>query len=301
MIWCFSMDKFLEISCQIFFTSFRGEGGSIYYLNRLAVPTSLPKSSRCANLVNQFVSLLYSYNMHLIHKFILLFKPMIIINRMRVGFYWAFENQISFIRWFFLYKICRNLKYDINQGNTLGIEYSKEAFSQFKPLNRIYFPILSLYSIPDSSTKNKKILIIGPRYENEIFIFRALGLKREQIHAIDTFSYSPLIKVGDMHQMNYPDNFFTDILCSWTLSYSKTPRIAANEMTRVTQIGGRIVISVEKVSELEMKNGVKGVLTGQQRIQTKGQLIELFPNCEIKNCIEPKTSGMLICVLERLF
>ena len=70
--------------------------------------------------------------------------------------------------------------------------------------------------------EKEKILILGPRYENEIFIARAIGFKK--IYALDTFSYSPLVEIGDMHNLEYPEDFFDAIVCGWTLSYSTDPQ-----------------------------------------------------------------------------
>ncbi len=226
-----------------------------------------------------------------------IFNPNRILVRARVGFFWAFENQIAFIRWFYYFKILRRLNFDIDSNTTLGVSYSREQFSKYKPLGRIYYPLFALMCIPIGLSK--RILIIGPRYENEIYIARSLGFVKSAISTLDTFSYSPLVNIGDMHQMQFPNEEFSHVLCSWTLSYSAHPKMAAKEITRVTKSGGLIAISVEKVPETELSNGVQGILKGNQRIQTRVQLEELFAGCDIKICLEPTDSGMLICVLQK--
>ena len=226
-----------------------------------------------------------------------MFNPNRILARARLGFFWAFENQIAFIRWFYYCKMLRKLNFDIDSNTTLGVSYSREQFSKYKPLDRIYYPLFALMCIPTGLSK--RILIIGPRYENEIYIARSLGFEKRSISTLDTFSYSPLVNIGDMHQMQFPNQEFSHVLCSWTLSYSANPKMAAEEMTRVTKSGGLIAISVEKVSETELLSGVQGILKGNQRIQTRVQLQELFAGCEVKICIEPTNSGMLICVLQK--
>jgi hypothetical protein len=226
-----------------------------------------------------------------------IFNPNRILARAKLGFYWAFQNQIAFIRWFYYFKVLRKLNFEIDSNTTSGVSYSREQFSMYKPLSRIYYPFFALMCIPIELSK--KILIIGPRYENEVYIARSLGFEKSSISTLDTFSYSPLVTIGDMHQMQFSNQEFSHVLCSWTLSYSANPKVAAEEMIRVTKSGGLIAISVEKISETEMLNGVPGILKGNQRIQTRGQLQELFSGCEIKICIEPINSGMLICVLQR--
>ena len=226
-----------------------------------------------------------------------IFMPNLLLHRLSLGFFWAFENQISFFRWVFLHKVLRKLNYDVNSNTTSGVSYSQEAFSQFSPLGRIYFPLFALMCIPIEL--EKKILIIGPRYENEIYIARSLGFAKKNVSTLDTFSYSPLVDIGDMHEMKYSDNEFSYLLCSWTLSYSANPKLASNEMVRITKPGGLIAISVEKVSETEMLRGVSGTLKGKDRIQTKAQIQDLFSDCEIKICLEPEESGFFICVLQK--
>lgn len=221
-----------------------------------------------------------------------------IFSRTKLGFFWAFEDQIAFIRWAYYFKFLRRLDFDKFSNDLLGVSYSREQFSKYTPLERIYYPIFALMCIPNELTK--RILIIGPRYENEIYIARSLGFDKDSISTLDTFSYSPLVDIGDMHQMRFPNNEFSHLLCSWTLSYSASPKIAADEMTRVTRSGGLIAISVEKVSEIQMLNGVQGILKDNLRIQTRAQLEELFVDCEVKICLEPAESGMLICILQKL-
>ncbi|ASY20733.1 ubiquinone/menaquinone biosynthesis methyltransferase [Candidatus Planktophila dulcis] len=225
------------------------------------------------------------------------FRPSLILRRTRSGFFWAYGNQIAFLRWFYYIKILRKLNFDVNRNTTLGVSYSREQFGKFTPLARIYNPIFAMMCIP--TELNKRLLILGPRYENEIYIARSLGFDLKSISTLDTFSYSPLVDIGDMHEMNFPDNEFSYLLCSWTLSYSANPKQAAKEMMRVTSAGGLIAISVEKVSEIQMLNGVPGILKGSERIQTRAQLQELFVDCEIKIILEPIATGMLICILQK--
>ena len=59
---------------------------------------------------------------------------------------------------------------------------------------------------------NKKVLIIGPRSENELFLYMSHGFKKENITCIDLISYSDTIEMGDMHELKYQDNTF-DISC----------------------------------------------------------------------------------------
>ena len=62
---------------------------------------------------------------------------------------------------------------------------------------------------------------------------------------LDLISYSPRVFIGDAHHMKYEDNYFDAVICGWTLSYSSTPNIMANEMLRVVKNKGVIAIGVE--------------------------------------------------------
>jgi len=194
--------------------------------------------------------------------------------------------------------VFRQLKFDINTSTTAGVDYSKDALGVYRPLDRIYFPMFALSCIP--SSKKDALLIIGPRFENEIFIARSLGFERKAIQTLDTFSYSPFVEIGDMHKMSFEGEYFSQVLCSWTLSYSSDPKLAAKEMTRVTRIGGHLAISMQKIDLGQVGQGVAGTLTGEARIQTKQQIAYLFSDCKVVLCIEPEHEGMLICILERI-
>ena len=93
--------------------------------------------------------------------------------------------------------------------------------------------------------QDSKILIIGPRTENDIFILRGLGYMN--LYGLDLISYSPLVKLGDMHNIPFCENTFDAVLCGWTISYSSNPLLAATEMIRVLKNGGLIAIGLEHV------------------------------------------------------
>src|SRR5215813_6676768 len=75
-----------------------------------------------------------------------------------------------------------------------------------------------------------EVLIIGPRNENDLLRLMAVGFSRTRVRGLDLMSYSPWIDVGDMHNTVYEDNRWDAILCGWTLSYSRHPKLFAREM-----------------------------------------------------------------------
>jgi hypothetical protein len=126
---------------------------------------------------------------------------------------------------------------------------------------------------------NSKILIIGPRTESDIFILRGLGF--ENITAIDLISYSPLINLGDMHQIPYADNSFDAVICGWTISYSANPKLAASEMYRVLKDNGLIAIGLEhvnyeKITLAQKDNRMVDLQPEKDRINTVENIKELF-------------------------
>jgi|APGre2960657505_1045072.scaffolds.fasta_scaffold50106_3 SAM-dependent methyltransferase len=135
--------------------------------------------------------------------------------------------------------------------------------------------------------KNSKILSIGARTENEILLLHSLGFN--SVEAVDLQSYSPLIQVGDMHKLNFPAGTFDVVFCGWTISYSRTPQIAAKEILRVTKSGGIIAIGLEHVPCLRQagQNAIKRkdpLWEGlQKRVNSCGDIISLFGRKNIRH------------------
>lgn len=127
-------------------------------------------------------------------------------------------------------------------ADTKLFEYSKKAVINYKQIpERINF----LLSMVENSVRSRdqKILIIGPRYESEIYGLYGLGFKRSNILAIDSISYSKKIIVGDMHNTTFPDNSFDLVIAGWVLAYSKNHQKAMNEIFRIIKNNGLVIIS----------------------------------------------------------
>lgn len=107
--------------------------------------------------------------------------------------------------------------------------------------NALVKPISSIESLNIDS----KILSIGPRTEGELFNLAANGFLLENIKGLDLISYSPLVELGDMHNMPYQDNQWDAIVCGWVLAYSDNRTKAASELIRCCRPGGVIAIGVE--------------------------------------------------------
>jgi SAM-dependent methyltransferase len=97
-------------------------------------------------------------------------------------------------------------------------------------------------------------LSIGPRYESELYGLLGLGLKRKNIEAVDTFSYSPMIQVGNVHDLGFQSGSFDLIVCGWTIAYSEKPLDAIQEMVRVTRPSGKIVLTWDLLKPIQYSN-----------------------------------------------
>lgn len=92
-----------------------------------------------------------------------------------------------------------------------------------------------------------KILDIGPRTEGELFMLMGHGFLPENIRGLDLISYSPLVDVGDMHSMPYDDDTFDITIASCVLVYSENPKLACDEIVRVTKDRGLICICQDTI------------------------------------------------------
>lgn len=119
--------------------------------------------------------------------------------------------------------------------NSLG-----HGLAQHRPM-AIFGPLSGIGYIRMNAAK-LKLLIIGPRSENELFTAYVSGFKPENVTAIDLISYSKLIELGDMHNLPYEDNRFDLIVAGWVLAYSNDNKRAAAEMLRVCKPQGHIAI-----------------------------------------------------------
>jgi SAM-dependent methyltransferase len=117
------------------------------------------------------------------------------------------------------------------------IEYSQFTLGSYvgsDRSNQMIRPLLSIGRVFEN-VADLKVLSIGPRTEMELFALLAAGFALPNIMLIDLFSYSPFIRVGDMHQIDSADNQFDIIVFGDVLAYSKTPEVAVGEIVRVAR------------------------------------------------------------------
>jgi hypothetical protein len=117
------------------------------------------------------------------------------------------------------------------------------------------------------------VLTIGPRSEIEIFAMMAAGFDLTRIKALDLFSYSPYVDLGDMHKTPYADNSFDVIFLGWVLSYSKDQSSVARELIRIARNRCVIVLAGDYSDDTRDHPTFRNETT---HMQNCNQLLALF-------------------------
>jgi SAM-dependent methyltransferase len=139
---------------------------------------------------------------------------------------------------------------DSNRQCEGGLEHNlkgMENFSAVRRINRLPAALLAVDEIYERAAE-KKLLIVGPRTEMEIFSFLSWGFKLELISALDLISYSDLVTQGDMHQMPWANDSFDVVVAGWVLAYSTSPEKAVSEFIRVLRSGGTLAIGLTRTA-----------------------------------------------------
>ena len=136
-------------------------------------------------------------------------------------------------------------------------------------------------SVMENVTKDARILVIGPRNEEDILNLIGNGFKASNIIGLDLISYSPFIEVGDMHRTRFSDSYFDVITCGWTLSYSNEPQKFADEALRIVKNNGIIAIGVEyslltDEQSINLHGGYDLRPNNFERINSSDQILNLF-------------------------
>ena len=185
-----------------------------------------------------------------------------------------FRAFICLFRYFFIFYKFKFIKKDNEEAKNFAIDYEKNVileneklsikkivllFKSFKNQRSTWLlnPVSSLIFL---KKEDAKVLSIGPRFESEIFNIRSYGFKSKNIKAIDLHSYSPLIDIGDIHNIKYENNSFDLLICGWVLRYSPDRDKAISEMIRVTKDGGIIAIGVAFNNQKDIHPTSKGIL-----------------------------------------
>ncbi len=182
-----------------------------------------------------------------------------------------FRERYCRIRFFFL---TRGKSISIGATeNVLHREYSSEHFAKYTShKNRVNF-LINLVENNFTPDKYSTALSVGPRFESELFGLRGLGFKRNQIKAIDTYSYSPLIAPGNMHNLQFSKSSFDLIIAGWVLAYSENPILAIEELHRVLRPNGILILTWELPDRHELATTNDMYLFRQKVMSKSGELL----------------------------
>jgi len=117
------------------------------------------------------------------------------------------------------------------------------VFGMARRMSLLLFPTAAVFK---DRLNEVKVLVVGPRTEDDIFWARSLGMFNTI--GLDLFSYSPLIQVGDIHDSGIPDRSYDAVLLGWMISYSSNPRRVVDECLRILKPGGLLGIGIESNS-----------------------------------------------------
>lgn len=161
------------------------------------------------------------------------------------------------------------------QHNYKGLSLlSIKSFSGSRP--KELFQLLD--GIKSINKTQAQILIVGPRAESEFYLAKAFGFKIKNCTGLDLISYSPHVRLGDMHEMPFDDNSFDIIVVGWVLAYSNNLPLAISEIIRIGR-SNSIVIQGTQYYPLTIEETTKklGYTPGaNKRIENNNQIKKLF-------------------------
>lgn len=166
-----------------------------------------------------------------------------------------------------------------------NVENLDPTIAAWRPLG-LMGPLLAMDQVM-SNMSDIKILIIGPRTEQEILWYISMGLNPDNITGLDLISYSEFVKVGDMHEMPFPDDQFDIVIFSWVLGYSVNQKKAVSEAVRCVKLNGLVGIGEQwdptptSVTTEWMKE-TKGYALEGVETKSTNDLLKLFNDFEIK-------------------
>tara|TARA_B100000963_G_scaffold126537_1_gene110433 strand:+ start:5591 stop:6361 length:771 start_codon:yes stop_codon:yes gene_type:complete len=139
-------------------------------------------------------------------------------------------------------------------------------------------PVNSILASKICDKEMIKVLSIGPRSMGEILNIQSHGYPYKNIYAIDLFSISKKIQIGDIHNLPYQDNFFDVVFCGWVIAYSENKKLAVSEICRVLKPGGLFSIGVSYSPETNDEQiNKRGYLVGtKDRLNDSYEIQDLF-------------------------
>jgi len=124
--------------------------------------------------------------------------------------------------------------HDYNLGRTLSRMITTGRAAE-NLLPALVFPLRNLAS--------EKLLVIGPRTVQELYLCWLYGFAWRNISAIDLYSTNPKIEIMNMEAMTFGESSFDSVLSSNTLTYAKDLDGCFRGIARVLRPGGRLAFT----------------------------------------------------------
>ena len=162
----------------------------------------------------------------------------------------SIRNRYCWLRYRYLKRHLRFLSEESGGVGHHTIEHNldaldnRAAFGMGNRMSLLLYPLAAVLR----GREDAKVLIVGPRTEDDIYWARALGINN--VRGLDLFSYSPWIDLGDIHRTGYPDNEFDAVILGWVISYSLEPEKVVAECRRILKPGGYLGFGIESNPEM---------------------------------------------------
>lgn len=148
--------------------------------------------------------------------------------------------------------------------------------------------------------QSQRILYIGARTEAELLAMSKFGFDVENIKAIDLYTYSSMIEIGDMHNIPFENNSFELVIMTHCIAYSEEPIKAFKEAIRVTDNGGHVMFSVSTIQG-DKSNQINIPKTGANNRLTFEEYLSILNSLETvqqKTVFQDQSNTMKIAIVK---
>ena len=189
------------------------------------------------------------------------------------------RQRVAYARFVYFTRLRRRLSTVEEDGKGVVLNTIRHNLKGLTDLtvNRSHMLVRPL-SVIEALGPESRVLAIGPRTEGELLNLFAHGFSPDRVRGLDLISYSPLIDLGNMHHLPYPDGSWDAVVLGWVLTYSTEQQLAANEVLRVLRPGGVVAIGVEHNprSDQEIRDQVDYDFGAFHRFKTTQEILDLF-------------------------
>jgi SAM-dependent methyltransferase len=186
--------------------------------------------------------------------------------------------RVAYARFVYFTRLRRRLSTLEESGEGIAVNAIRHNLKGLSDLtvNRSHMLVRPL-SVIEALGPESRILAIGPRTEGELLNLFAHGFSPDRVRGLDLISYSPLIELGNMHHLQYPDGSWDAVLLGWVLTYSTEQQRAAKEVLRVLRPGGIVAIGVEHNPRSDQELAEQyGVNANVRRFKSTQEILDLF-------------------------